>query len=131
MYYGERSCITAEKETKMADPRYFFEEEGFRHRMGDDIDVSYFDGLISKGGAKKGDELYLIKYREGYSGCSDIGWMVIFDVDELFSKVFTDGKSSVTDVIGNDPRGTSIIGQFMKLLEENGIRYEDDWIRID
>ncbi len=111
---------------------YFFYAKGRRYRIGDDYDdINWYKNLIKDLGVSDGEEVYLIHYDEGLGGCHDLGWVVISDVDELFSKIFKNGRESVTDTVGTDTSGTGIIQRFMKLLEDNGIRYKDDWIRMD
>ncbi len=110
---------------------YFFEADGHRYRIGDEEDVHLFQTMIDNSGLGVGEEVYLINYREGLNGCYDIGWMAVFNVEELFSKVFMDGKESILDAVGRDTKGAGIIQQFLKLLDENNIKYGQDWIRID
>lgn len=128
----DKVIIRQEKDEFGKEREYFFIANGHRSRIGDDIDQgTLFDRIIEKSECSEGDEVYLIEYREGYGGCHDIGWIVIFDVDDLFSKVFINGHDSIAEAVGSDPKETSIIAQFWALLDEKGIRYGEEWVRMD
>ncbi len=124
--------LPKEKDEFGKEREYFFIANGQRYRIGDeDEKLVLFKNIIDKSERAEGDEVYLIEYREGYGGCHDLGWMVINDVDNLYSKIFQNGRDSITDVIGSDPKDTSIIIQFRELLDANGLKYQDEWVRMD
>ncbi len=128
----DKVIIRQEKDEFGLEREYFFIANGHRYRIGDEDDkLGLFKSIIDKSECAEGDEVYLIEYREGYGGCHDLGWMVITDADSLYSKIFQNGRESITDVIGSDPKNTSIISQFMELLDANEIKHQDDWVRID
>ena len=82
-------------------------------------------GLIDKSDYEPGDEVYIIDWHGGAGGCVEMGWIVVFDVDNLISEVFK--QDIVKEIIRSDPK----ITRFLKILDEKGIRYIEDWTRID
>ncbi len=127
----DKVIIRREKDLFGKEREYYFIANGHRQRIGDDDQSTLFNSIIEKSECSEGDDVYLIDYREGYGGCHDLGWIVVFDVDELFSQVFINGHDSIVDTVGSDPKETSIISQFRALLDKNGIRYGEDWVRMD
>ena len=128
----DKVVIQREKDRFGKISEFFFIANGQRHIIGVDGDqLGLFNSIIKKSECSEGDEVYLIDYREGYGGCHDLGWIVVFDVDELFSQVLINGHDSIVDTVGSDPKETSIISQFRALLDKNGIRYGEDWVRMD
>ncbi len=111
---------------------FVFKAEGQRFRVGDDLEnlpgyelatlPLWFEHIINAGDAIKGDEVYLIHYEEGLIL---EGWIVVYDADKLFSKVFIDSES-ITDAVGEKKKEGNIMIEFRKILDKNGIRYDED-----
>ena len=88
---------------------------------------SLYEGLIDEN-AVSGD-VYCIYYSDGYPGAYETGWVVIYDVDLLFSKVFVNEESIISAIGSENCR--SYMNRFFKILDENGIRYNDDFFLMD
>ena len=93
----------------------------------EDEDIVLFKRIIDESAV--GDELQLISYHEGYPAAYEEGWIVIYDVDALFSKVFTE-KESILSLV--DPGQTeNCIYRFFEILKENEIRFDHDYFFMD
>ncbi len=108
---------------------YGFEAEGKVCDLINDDPGSLFRGMIEKTKHDIGEKVYLISYDDGYMACHDLGWIVIYDVDDLLSKVLK--EDSITITVGTDTTGHGIIGRFTELLDREGIRYDHKWTTID
>ena len=118
---------SADEMADMFDHSILFTAEGDRYRPGEgEIPKKYnFGGymehMLKVTEHEIGDEVYLIHYEE----CKIAeGWVVIYDVDELFSKVFK--QESIVATVGTNIKGTSFMKMFFELLVEKGIRYDND-----
>ncbi len=108
-----------------------FEAKGRRcQNVDDEYYAPTYKRIIEKTGYDVGKEIYLVDWRVGCSGCYEMGWMVVFDVEDLFDKVFKNKRESIIEAVENT-KGKSVIAQFEGILDENGIRYGDDCTRID
>ena len=95
------------------------------NKLLDDNYVLLHEELIKSSGIEPGNEVYIIDWRGGPRECLVMGWIVVFDVDDLISEVFK--KDIVEEILKSDPK----ITRFLEILDEKRIRYSEDWIRID
>ncbi len=95
------------------------------NKLIDEKQASLHEDIIKKSGYEPGNEVYVIDWRSGAGGCIELGWIVVFDVDDLVSEVFK--HDIVEEIIKSDPK----ITRFLRILDEKGIRYSEDWVRID
>ena len=108
---------------------YSFTADGHVCKDYSKEDTALFDSMIEESKDIIGDEIYLISYREGYPAAYTLGWVVIFDVEALFSKVFTQ-EESILAAVGSDNK-TDVMYSFFHMLDENGIRYDHNYINMD
>lgn len=94
----------------------------------DDECSSIYKRIIEESEHKAGDEVYVHDWNAGVgsgSNCGEMGWIVVFDVDDLLSKELKQ------DVKNEAVEANLEIDKFMSILDENGIRYSENWIRMD
>ncbi len=129
LIYNEDNSFSYKVNSSVINSGY--EAEGHRcklinNKLADKVDFSsLYEGIIEESEYEPGGEVYVIYWRSGLRGCYDLGWIVVFDVEELISKVFK--RDIVTDIVSSSPKAT----RFMNVLDEFGIRYGEDWTRID
>lgn len=88
---------------------------------------TFFEKIVD--GSVAGDRVYLLSYHEGYPAAHELGWVVIYDVDALFSKVFK-AEESIPAVVGKQ-LNKSYMDRFLDLLKANDIRYDFDYVNIN
>ncbi len=109
---------------------YHFRAEGNVYDLTKEVPhYILFKRMIEGSKHNIGDMAYLIFYNEGYNGCYYLGEIAIYDVDDLLSKVLK--EDSITATVGTDTSGYGIIKRFTDLLDKEGIRYDEEWTRMD
>ncbi len=109
---------------------YHFYADGHRYQLIDkELDVLY-ERIIKQSEYELGEEVYLIHYNEGLNASYTLGWLVIFDVERLYSEVFHKHESIIT-AIGDDVEKLDIIQRFLDILKEKNIRYGEEFINMD
>ena len=116
-----------------AKEKSIYEMSGRRCRLvnnapADDECSSIYKRIIEESEHKAGDEVYVLEWNAGVSSgsnCGEMGWIVVFDVVDLLSKVLKQ------DVMNEVFEANIEINKFKSILNEYGIRYGENWIRID
>ncbi len=90
-------------------------------------DLALYENIIDE--SSVGEEVYLLSYYEGYPAAYERGWVVIYDVAALFSKVFSE-KESILSLVDSGQKENFIV-RFFKILKERDIKYDNDFFLMD